>query len=608
MSQFTFENAIEKLGRILAAQYNIQVLFEGNQAYTDGKKIVLPYFKDMKDELKADLNGYLDHEVGHCKFTQFEEVKKVINRFHKELLNATEDSRIEREMIREFPGTAFHLVPLNDKLRVLMNEGWDKLPWPIRTIVAIRDLMDGRAPRIDADIERYVDAVRDAAIELRECQDTKSIRVQTEAIIKKIIDERDEEKKEEEKKDEEEGEEGDGEGKKSDGKGKGKAKGDSDTDGAPGEGEAEGESSPGSDSDSIGDDGRDAPPKSAEHDKMLSEPVSKKDSEFDKHVTDVHGMINDEIKDHIDTSPVRPSHRDRPSDPKWQDSPSIPATTRFDKVTDHTGKGSVTEYAKLKREVMPLVAPIKSALERVLKVRENAKWSPEKDRGRIDARSLGKMASNKGYRTVFKEFTKTETNNVAVEILVDMSGSMGGRMRTAKMAVVAMAEALRDLQIPFEVTGFFSEGDNKVAEFTRTLGDTARFNRTYERLDLHVFKGFDSPTLSGIEKMFVGSQNPDGECVAWAAKRLAVRREKRKILLVLSDGEPATGDSNRAILCSDLKNKIKAIGKSGIECIGIGIQTECVKNFYPDYIVLNDVAELPKQAMGKLSKLIAGGV
>ena len=54
-----FETVFEKIARIMARSYGINVIIEGNTAYTDGKKIVLPMLEDVTDELRADLNGYL---------------------------------------------------------------------------------------------------------------------------------------------------------------------------------------------------------------------------------------------------------------------------------------------------------------------------------------------------------------------------------------------------------------------------------------------------------------------------------------------------------------------------------------------------------------------
>jgi cobaltochelatase CobT len=97
-----------------------------------------------------------------------------------------------------------------------------------------------------------------------------------------------------------------------------------------------------------------------------------------------------------------------------------------------------------------------------------------------------------------------------------------------------------------------------------------------------VFKGFDTP-LKGVRGRFMSIQghgsNVDGESVAWAARRLAARPEKRKILVVISDGRPATMAAGKSfhetwrILQDHLRYVVKSITSSGIEVIGIGAGT-----------------------------------
>jgi len=376
-------------------------------------------------------------------------------------------------------------------------------------------------------------------------------------------------------------------------------------------GEDKPESKPDKDGDES-DDGEETRPEqssewkdgpNAKEDEMLSEQVDEKkdgESEFDKHVHDVHSLINEEIKDAIKEEKV--TIRKNPEGREFATSGYIPFSTRFDKVTDHSGKGSVHNYASLKHEVKSIVAPIKHDLERILKVKENAKWRVERERGSVNSKSLSKLLTDKNYRTPFKEFHKVETNNVAVQLLVDMSGSMAGKIHIAQMAVVAMAEALKSLDIPFEVTGFHSTLSRELYAHTGARDD--RFGRTQEMLDLHVFKRFDCPTLYAIEKIKSGHNNPDGECVVWAAKRLAERKEKRKILLVLSDGYPNTNDTDTTRLNQDLRLKVGNIIKSGIEVVGVGITTDAVRHFYPEYIVINDLDKLPSETMKKLSKIL----
>ena len=118
-----FETGLEKLGRIIASQHNIRIVFRGQGASTDGKTIYLPSTSDLTPELMQDMHGFLDHEVAHCRFTDFEQLDKLMpgrgGKFQKDLLNACEDSRIEILQIEDLPGCALNLDPLNEKYRGL---------------------------------------------------------------------------------------------------------------------------------------------------------------------------------------------------------------------------------------------------------------------------------------------------------------------------------------------------------------------------------------------------------------------------------------------------------------------------------------------------------
>lgn len=545
-----FETSLERLARILARQYNIEVNFEGNQACTDGKTITLPSIAGgISPELKRDLSAFLDHEVGHCKFTEFEEMAKCKNKFHREMLNGVEDVRIEREMGAEFPGCEISLQELNDKLLGQIEPKFKDMPWPVKIIIATSNLMAGRTQVITNDIKDYIPLIKEYVPRFNAAEKTSDLTKVTKEMITKIMEK-------------------------------------------------------------YEDDEPESPAKAKSKAMMGGED----DKGFEGHTMSVHDMMDESIKKEIKSGPV--PEKGTPSGMKTHDwtmgsNISIPVTTKYDKVTDYTNKGDAVKYNKLRAEVMPMVTSIKNQFERILKVKENAHWKTEREQGTINAKALARMTTDKNYREPFKEFRKTETKNVAVQILVDMSGSMGGsKIHTAKMACVAMGEALKALDITYEVTGFTSVGDPRVAAAASKLGTgrygetRGRFNRFSERLELFVFKDFDASNLNGIEKMESMANNPDGECVKWAASRLMARKEKRKILFVLSDGMPAA-DGDMSILNRDLKEKVAQIIKSGIECVGLGIQTEAVKHFYPDYVLVKDLKSLPTETMTKLCRMIA---
>ena len=125
-----------------------------------------------------------------------------------------------------------------------------------------------------------------------------------------------------------------------------------------------------------------------------------------------------------------------------------------------------------------------------------------------------------------------------------------------------------------------------------------------------VFKGFgqrllvnETKQLAGLAEARFMCQNIDGESVAIAATRLSQRKEKRKILIVLSDGYPA-GNGSSGLLAGHLKKTVKEIEKSGIDVFAIGIQTEAVKRFYSKFALINDVSELPSVVIGKMKEML----
>jgi len=81
------------------------------------------------------------------------------------------------------------------------------------------------------------------------------------------------------------------------------------------------------------------------------------------------------------------------------------------------------------------------------------------------------------------------------------------------------------------------------------------------------------------------NHNVDGEAVSWARNRLLARREVNKFLLVLSDGSPEGGEYG-SIHRKHLRKVVKSSSYAGVHCVGIGMYTNSVKEFYEDHIVL----------------------
>ena len=102
-------------------------------------------------------------------------------------------------------------------------------------------------------------------------------------------------------------------------------------------------------------------------------------------------------------------------------------------------------------------------------------------------------------------------------------------------------------------------------------------------------------------------ENIDGEALEWSFKRILSRPEKRKILMVISDGAPvddstlSSNDGN--LLDLHLRNIIKTIEKkSNVELTAIGIGHD-VSRYYAKAVTIHDVDELAEVMSKKLIEI-----
>ncbi len=290
---------------------------------------------------------------------------------------------------------------------------------------------------------------------------------------------------------------------------------------------------------------------------------------------------------------------------------SIPITTAFDTVTDLTGAGDATAWRKLRGAARAQTTRLKAQLERALAADEHLHWRAEQERGELERRALARLATSPGYRTPFRTRRVMSGRDTAVTLLIDRSGSMAGRkIELARLCAAALCDALMQLGFACEALGYSSVDDPAMRAWRdRWLaqGHSPRgYNRFVERLDLEIYKRFDSDNPSGLARIDCGYENPDGEALGWAAERLLGRRARRRILMVLSDGYPATGDGDPALLRADLHARIADLGARGVELIGVGILDDAVETFYPTSTVVERLPDLPAVAFETLGRALLG--
>jgi len=218
-----------------------------------------------------------------------------------------------------------------------------------------------------------------------------------------------------------------------------------------------------------------------------------------------------------------------------------------------------------------------------LQVRDRSRYEYAKKRGVMHRPSLHRVLIKDapGYNErVFKNKVVSDTLNIAITVLVDSSGSMSGRKyEHACASAVLLNESLGNtLHIPLEIVGFTEWSTQPVNIVHRT----------------HDSKLLSRDTLVKSLELAGGclASNPDGENVNWAYERLLRRKEKRKLMIVISDGQPADC-GQRGDPAVYLKHVVSTIEREKrVEIYAVGVQDEAVKHFYKDYSIIQSSDQL----------------
>ena len=260
------------------------------------------------------------------------------------------------------------------------------------------------------------------------------------------------------------------------------------------------------------------------------------------------------------------------------------------------------EYKDRREMVAVMVAAMTRSLEQALRSLARCHKKPYMRQGSIDRKRYVQIAKNLSKEVFYK--TRTGMNlDVAVEIIIDESGSMDNYL-DVQLLGLAIGEALEAIHIPFEITGTTTSGDHTppLDEFTRTNPIVYRHYKTFNE-KWHTVR-------SRIVHTGQHNNNIDGEAIEYCAFRLAQRKESRKIVFSLSDGEPCGGQGNDEALAANIIRVCQRSRESGIEVYGFGIGTTAPKRYYGAkyFVYLKDSVSMGPQFVRKFADIVTGGM
>jgi cobaltochelatase CobT len=629
----------------ILTESNVKVTQQGVEAYTVSdpktgniKHINLPYLPDdASEQLIQAVQGYLDHEVGHALFTDFQVGKSVTDDLTNELHNIVEDAFVERKMAEKFRGSAYNLGNVGAFYReryldkVIESGDPDEIKRAL-SVAAIRAL-SGQQQYIDymSDKWHHLDEFKQKVEPLsKQLSQTKSSQdcLDAAVAIKKALSDdeppsppqpnqpnNDDNDDESEDSGETDKEEGNSEKDKDEG-----SEGEGDNSSEEGDESENDEDADEQEGDSGSDDGsEDSNESNSEGDS--EEGDSDGDSEFDSNAADgqeggddskpsmadiIKGGLKGGFGDSL-ASEVADAARD---------SDYLIYSDEFDTIGPYEQIGfgrlsSDKEMSDFEDEVMHMMSPIQKDIERAICARSLSTYTGGHRSGKLHSSALSRLKT--GDDRVFRRKQVNTTKDVDVTLVIDNSGSMSGsKIRLASLSAFALSSVLERLGINNEVIGFTTGGmpNDAYTTMRQTEVDYGLKYARYCTTVMPIFKGFGEKMTPTVKKRLASSSlgdgemgaNADGESILIAYKRLMSQKGKGKIMIVLSDGLPAFyGNANPS---KHLEQSVKQIEAGGVNVIGIGIQTTAVNQFYSKSIVVNNVNELPTVVAGQLKRAL----
>ena len=248
---------------------------------------------------------------------------------------------------------------------------------------------------------------------------------------------------------------------------------------------------------------------------------------------------------------------------------------------------NVATYQKLKEKV----SPYSSTLSKILRFRSVDKKLVNKStrNGYLDTNKLAE--ARQGIPTVYERYGHAKSDKIAVCLLIDESGSMGGsKIKHAAESAVLLAEALKkNKDIELFVYGHTAD----------VLYDNSTDMRIYKEPN---YEKINSMGHIGKELLY---ENADGYAIYETAKRVRKFTTRPCVMFVISDGAPNCSAYRSDSGISHTRKMVTKITKEeNMQVIQIAIESGIEsKDMFDHFVEFTDLAKLPSD-IGKLVKKV----
>ena len=544
------KNALPIVAAAYGEKFGVKVLIQGQDAFTDGERIVIPTANPDDPHYQQIAWGYLAHEAAHIRHTNFDMVQKASSKpIRKALLNIIEDVRIENELAKDYPGTRRSISQVIEYMVDTQQMCVPEQLEPASNLQAwllfrLRCHFLGQkalTPLYQAVDERVRQLFPAAAMSRLSAMLTAVPSLASTGEVLKLVDAIVAMLEEESRPPQDESDADSGNDIGQDASNDSNSSSDSQT--------------PETDSSATGDAAETGDSDNSDQADNLRQALEASAAQFEPDTfAQVAEVLSEQAEGHQGVTPL-----------------SLPQAEQAMLGDEAILTLSASESAQIRARLRGMVQSSQDN-------RNHAK------RHGLRVATHRLAASQAGESRLFIQRQPRIAPNAAVHLLVDISGSMGKPIgegnrkyfHVANEAALALAMALEGIPGVVPAVSYFP-GIHQEVSIALLPKQSVR----------HRAACFDQKPRGCT---------PMAQAMWFAANSLLAQKQKRKLMIVLTDGDPDDWAATHDI--------VDRCRRSSFELLGIGIQTRSVEKFFPQSIVINDVKDLKRELFEVTQQLL----
>lgn len=544
------KNALPIVAAAYGEKFGVKVLIQGQDAFTDGERIVIPTANPDDPHYQQIAWGYLAHEAAHIRHTNFDMVQKASSKpIRKALLNIIEDVRIENELAKDYPGTRRSISQVIEYMVDTQQMCVPEQLEPASNLQAwllfrLRCHFLGQkalTPLYQAVDERVRQLFPAAAMSRLSAMLTAVPSLGSTGEVLKLVDAIVAMLEDESRPPQDESDADNGNDIGQDASNDSNNSSDSQT--------------PETGSSAMGDAAETGDSDNSDQADNLRQALEASAAQFEPDTfAQVAEVLSEQAEGHQGVTPL-----------------SLPQAEQAMLGDEAILTLSASESAQIRARLRGMVQSSQDN-------RNHAK----RQGLRVATHRLA--ASQAGESRLFIQRQPRIAPNAAVHLLVDISGSMGKPIgegnrkyfHVANEAALALAMALEGIPGVVPAVSYFP-GIHQEVSIALLPKQSVR----------HRAACFDQKPRGCT---------PMAQAMWFAANSLLAQKQKRKLMIVLTDGDPDDWAATHDI--------VDRCRRSGFELLGIGIQTRSVEKFFPQSIVINDVKDLKRELFEVTQQLL----